>query len=412
MRIVICGGGLQGVELCFLAKKAGIFSILVDKNPACPAMKLADSFMCIDLEHLKDTKAPETAEFLRQCHQAQIIIPALENKEILHILQAFCTENALPFAFDAKSYAISSSKLASRDFFMACNSPIAQPLLSEKDMTFPFIAKPSSGSGSEGVQVFRDLTTFEQAFPEGLNTKGWLFEAYHEGRSYSVEVCGTGGNGETGETVGKYTAYTVTALHMDSAHDCCGVSVPSGLSIAQEKAIQDEALRLAKALNLSGLMDLEVIQGEDGFIVLEIDARFPSQTPTAVYYASGINLLEELILCFIPYSAPKSTANMPYVHKEHVDFDGDGWHSKKFDNITPYVHFEHILFDGEGWHSYGEHIMRNHGVLNMETLNNFPILVGRNSTSTAITSVFYSAEITAKENYNNQLELIRNRFGP
>ena len=43
MRVTIVGGGLQGVELCWLARKAGWGTLLVDERPAPPALRLADA---------------------------------------------------------------------------------------------------------------------------------------------------------------------------------------------------------------------------------------------------------------------------------------------------------------------------------------------------------------------------------
>lgn len=44
MRVTIVGGGLQGVELCWLARKAGWETLLVDERPSPPALWLADVF--------------------------------------------------------------------------------------------------------------------------------------------------------------------------------------------------------------------------------------------------------------------------------------------------------------------------------------------------------------------------------
>jgi len=53
-------------------------------------------------------------------------------------------------------------------------------------------------------------------------------------------------------------------------------------------------VRLAEGLGLTGLMDVEVMVAGETPKVLEIDARLPSQTPTAVYWSSGLNILEAL----------------------------------------------------------------------------------------------------------------------
>ena len=54
------------------------------------------------------------------------------------------------------------------------------------------------------------------------------------------------------------------------------------------------ALRIALGLRLNGLMDVEVMVGGPEPKVLEVDARLPSQTPTAVYWSSGLNIVELL----------------------------------------------------------------------------------------------------------------------
>ena len=54
------------------------------------------------------------------------------------------------------------------------------------------------------------------------------------------------------------------------------------------------AARLAVGLGLSGLMDVEVMVRGAEPKVLEIDARLPSQTPTAVFWSSGLNIVELL----------------------------------------------------------------------------------------------------------------------
>ena len=52
MRVTIVGGGLQGVELCWLARKAGWETLLVDERPSPPALRLADVFAQCDVTKL------------------------------------------------------------------------------------------------------------------------------------------------------------------------------------------------------------------------------------------------------------------------------------------------------------------------------------------------------------------------
>lgn len=357
MRVIICGGGLQGVELCFLAKQAGWQSILIDKMENAPASALADRFIHQDLSTL-DTALEEIHELF---FDIDLVIPAIENFQALQALTIFCQKHNIPCAFDMHAYKISSSKLLSRELFKKCNTPIPSPFeaSSPTELSFPLIAKPSYGSGSQGVQIFHELANFEVAFPHGIATEGWLFESYCEGPSYSIEVCGTPNN---------YTCFAVTALHMDARFDCAAVTVPSGLDALDEKLFEEEIVRLASALQLHGIMDLEVIWTPTGYVVLEIDARFPSQTPTAVYLASGINLIEQLAACYIKYTPMQTKHDIKHV-----------WYG-------------HMIHNGMHLENEGEHAMSQYGALQMQTVcSPYLSFAGKNDTSWGITLMLHDA---------------------
>lgn len=52
MQIAIIGGKLQGVELTYLAHKAGWKVILIDRKPGVPASGLCDHFIQLDVDIL------------------------------------------------------------------------------------------------------------------------------------------------------------------------------------------------------------------------------------------------------------------------------------------------------------------------------------------------------------------------
>ena len=368
MKVLICGGSLQGVELCFLAKEADWKTYLIDKNEQCPASKLADTNICFDLTLLDSLDFNNTStdigdinntndSVLDIFHLVDLIIPATENDKALQSLTHFCKKFDLRLAFDENAYAVSSSKIASRSLFLDCKTPIPTPSFQENALSFPMIAKPSEGSGSQGVQIFQNIHEFQNAFPQGIETPLWIFEAYCDGPSYSIEICGT---------PKKYKTFAVTALHMDESFDCKGVSTPSGLPASEEESIAREAIKLAEELNLHGLMDLEVIWTNTGYKVLEIDARFPSQTPSAVYFATGINLAEQLAAAFIDYTPQSKT------HALHA------------------VRYEHIYCDSKNCVSLGEHIMQAHGPLEpADFCAPYPTLVGKTENSMAATFMLH-----------------------
>ncbi|MDY2625929.1 MAG: hypothetical protein SOV74_06415, partial [Coriobacteriales bacterium] len=46
--VLVVGGKLQGVEICYLARQAGYHTVLVDRYAGVPASGLADEFVGAD----------------------------------------------------------------------------------------------------------------------------------------------------------------------------------------------------------------------------------------------------------------------------------------------------------------------------------------------------------------------------
>jgi pyrrolysine biosynthesis protein PylC len=325
MLIALIGGKLQGVELTYLAHKAGWEVMIIDRKPAVPASGLCDQFIQLDV---KDTAGMEVV-----LKGVDLVIPATENRETLDILHRWCSEKGMPLAFDADAYAISSSKLESDRLF--ARNKIPAPL-SWPDCGFPLIAKPSSGSGSEGVQLFTNPEELKKRFPSSFPPEGWVVQEYLEGPSYSLEVVGVPGH---------YIPLQITDLEMDAGYDCKRVLAPTKLLTRQRKKFEKISVQIAEAIQLRGLMDVEVILHNGKLKVLEIDARFPSQTPTAVYHSTGINMIQLL---------PSATRN-PF---EKVFLD--------LPKLLVSVIYEHIRVSARTIEVCGEHVMADAGPLHLE----------------------------------------------
>ena len=345
MLVAIIGGKLQGVELTYLAHKAGWEVIVIDKGPVVPASGLSDKFVQLDV---KDTGSLETV-----LKGVDLVIPATENRETLDILHRWCSAKGIPLAFDADAYAISSSKLESDRLFAQIKIPAP---VSWPDCGFPLIAKPSGGSGSKGVQIIYDRRQLEERFPGSLPPGGWVLQEYVEGPSYSLEIVGV---------PGQYLPLQVTDLEMDAGYDCKRVIAPTELTSRQVGEFEEISVKIAEAIRLRGLMDVEVILHKGEFKVLEIDARFPSQTPTAVYHSTGINMIELL---------PPAARNL--FEKRFLDFqklltkqkfyggpDRRGGFSKEPPGGVVY---EHIKVTSGVVEVCGEHIMADAGPLHLE----------------------------------------------
>ena len=323
MLIAVIGGKLQGVEAVYLAQKAGWDTLVIDKNPDAPATGLCDQFLKFkfSLEH----PVPE------DCPKVDFILPAVEDTDVLTAVKIWAEMKNIPLAFDLNAYRISSSKLKSNALFRKMNLP-APDLW--PDCSFPVVVKPDQASGSRGVEVFNDEKALFSRFPNRQNRNNRVIQQYLEGPSYSIEVMGG---------PGKYQALQVTDLSMDKIYDCKRVTAPTQLSLQQVSRFKEMALAIAGDIRLNGIMDVEVILNNNELKLLEIDARFPSQTPMAVYGSTGINMVQML-------------GNL-FLNKNSVDFE------QKHER---FVVVEHIRVSGLDLEVCGERIMTRDGPLTVQ----------------------------------------------
>jgi len=276
MIVAIIGGKLQGIEAVFLAKEAGYYTILIDKNPVVPASGLCDAFVCGDI-------TANDPDVLAAMARADFVLPANENTEVLEAVRRVCTRENIRLAFDYDAYDISSSKLKSDRLFHDNGIPAPRYF---PEGHGPYIVKPSGESGSEGVRLLETADEVEEFLQGCQDREDWIAEEYLAGPSYSIEVIGNSSG---------YRTYTITRIHMDDVYDCCKVTAPCPeLSPEQRQTFSDIGIRLAELTGLCGIMDVEVIDDRGQLKVLEIDARIPSQTPIAIYYATGVNFVQEL----------------------------------------------------------------------------------------------------------------------
>lgn len=303
MKLAVVGGKLQGMEACYLAKKAGIKTLLVDRLAGCPARGLCDAFLQADVR-------AETPELLCALASCDLLLPALEDDAALAALRNLCERRGLPAAFDFEAYQITKSKRRSDALFQENGVPAPRYY---PDCPPPYIFKPSEGSGSAGVLRFAAREALEAhlaSLPAGVK---YVAQEYIEGPSYSIEVVGAPGD---------YRTYQITEIHIDRDYDCNRVTCPCGLGGTLEAEFSRIAVKLAELVRLRGIMDVEAILRDGVFYVLEIDARLPSQTPSAIYHSTGVNFLEELAAVFMKKLPRREAAGERYVSFEHIAAKG------------------------------------------------------------------------------------------
>jgi len=299
MRVAVAGGNLQGIETAYLARKAGWEVLLIDRRKQVPARGLCDSFLQID------AASDELPAALRG---VDILIPALEDDKALAGLERAARARELPFAFHPAAYRVSSSKVESNCLFRRLGIPLPRLW---PEAGFPLIAKPSRSSGSRGLRILRSRQELERNLPQFAPSQDWVLQELLQGRLYSLEILGS---------PGRHFPLQVTDLELDAGYECKRVLVPSHLAPEQVSEFESSATALASALELKGLMDVEAILHQGELKVLEIDARVPSQTPTAVYWSTGWNMIEMLGRLFLdgpPPRPPRESAARGVVY-EHI----------------------------------------------------------------------------------------------
>lgn len=274
MKVAVIGGKLQGVEVTYLAKCAGYTVGVLDKRQNAQAFGLSDKEHVIDI--LKERE--RTEEILKEY---DVVIPAMENSEVLDEVLAIGKKFGIPVLFDRDVYEISSSKQASNQLFQKLQLPMpgAYP-----DCSYPVILKPNDQSGSTGVKMAFSKEEAEnclKTLPE--NT---VVQEYLEGRSFSLEVLGDGT---------QFRFPQITEVVVDEVYDCKRIIAPAKLKNEEAEQMFSIGRKLAEALKIKGIFDIEVICHKGTLKLLEIDARVPSQTPISVYHSCGFNMIEAMI---------------------------------------------------------------------------------------------------------------------
>lgn len=317
MRLGIVGGALQGMEAAYLAKKAGYETMIIDRRATAPALSLADEPVVLDvIKHRERVK-----DLLSRC---DAVLPANENLPALMELDKIFHEIGTSFLFDLEAYKISSSKTLSNRYFKELGVPTPA---SWPHCGFPAVVKPSGQSGSVGVTKADSEAELERGIRRvhGIGDEP-VIQEYVEGTSISIEVIGDGE---------KAVPLILTEVVIDDDYDCKMVRCPvAGIDREIAESFAVYARTMAEGLHLRGIMDVEAIVKGGVPKVLEIDARIPSQTPTAVYHATGVNMLEMLVRAIV-----------------------DGKMEERFPARNGAAVYEHIVVEGGLIRSCGEGAM-------------------------------------------------------
>ncbi|MDR2035893.1 MAG: ATP-grasp domain-containing protein [Coriobacteriales bacterium] len=283
MNMLVIGGRLQGAEIAFLGKEAGFQVTVLDREQEVLASQLGDAFVQINLQ--------EATPGLFAGYD--LVFPATENLETLQLARKLAEEAGLPFLFDEQAFYLTRSKTKTNRFLQDIGVRTPPALCAELSDIAPlfgsrrFIVKPDKKSGSKGVCCFCDKAA---ALAYLDNHEDCFGQVFLEGPLYSVEVI-------CDKT--HVTPFAVTEVVVEASFDSHRIIAPAVLSVEIISEIQSLASQIGRALRMKGIFDVELVLHDSRLYVLELDARMPSQTPLAVYYATGVNFVSALAACFL-----------------------------------------------------------------------------------------------------------------
>ena len=148
---------------------------------------------------------------------------------------------------------------------------VMHPDINTKELCYPLIIKPRSGSGSKGIKMIHNATDFEtHHFSED-----WIIQSNLPGAEYSVDV------------------YANNNGHIIAAVPRERLKIDSGVAVTARTVLDPKLIELAKkvatVLNLKGVANVQLkMDQDDNPALLEVNPRFPGTMALTV--ASGVNI--------------------------------------------------------------------------------------------------------------------------
>jgi len=192
--IYILGGGPLGLNVIRWANKLNLYTIVTDMNTKAPGFKLADKAICIDILNVD-----KHLDNLKSLSIDYDIIGAYCGIE-LGLNTLFQIHNYLNLDYlSHESLIIVQDKVKMKNIWQkaSLSTPIMTVIKNSndlykfmKDKNQSFIIKPSTGSGSRGVQLINNTIDLEQVFEQTIhsvnNKTEVILEEYIEGRSIDI----------------------------------------------------------------------------------------------------------------------------------------------------------------------------------------------------------------------------------
>ena len=323
IKIAIIGGRVMGMKIAFLARTAGIHTVLIDKDKLTPASGLCGENYVFDIKE----KDPAMLAILKN---VDIVVPAVNKVDVLNAIEDLCREININVAFDFSAYAVTSSKIQSDHLI---NEESFPHLTYYPDAKPPFILKPAFGSRRGLIKKVDTQTELDFLISRKDNPESWIAQEYIDGPIYTVTVTGSPGN---------YRYYEPLRVYLSDDFYSNTVVSPTNLTEKQKGTFGKRAVCLAEKIKLRGVLEVEAV--EDGQLkIMEMNAIFPVQGPVTLFYSSGLNILVDLLKVYADDKLLKKLSEI--INKEYEKLKYVVYKDFQFLNNTPTFHGEGNLED-------------------------------------------------------------------
>ncbi|MFW5832951.1 MAG: carbamoyl-phosphate synthase large subunit, partial [Pseudomonadota bacterium] len=295
-KAIILGGGPnrigQGIEFdyccchaAFAFEEMGIESIMVNCNPETVSTDYdtADRlyFEPLTVEDVLELIAVEQSRgeligvVVQYGGQTPLKLAGDLEKAGVPILGT--SPDAIDLAEDRERFKALLDELELRQPPNAIARSEAEAAVAAKQLGFPLVLRPSHVLGGRGMEIVREIESFERYIREAVHVSGkapLLLDRYlSDASEVDVDaVC----DGDEVWIAGVMEHIEEAGVH--SGDSACSLP-PYSLGEATIRAIHDEAEALAKALDVRGLMNLQLAIKDGEVYVLEVNPRASRTVP-------------------------------------------------------------------------------------------------------------------------------------
>ena len=311
-KVVILGGGPnrigQGIEFdyccvhaCYALKEAGYETIMINCNPET----VSTDYDTSDRLYFEPLTAEDVIEIINKeatngtVHGAIVQLGGQTPLKLSHDLEAAGIKilgtdpDAIDLAEDRERFQKLLHKLKLRQPDNALCRSEEEAIKEAEKIGFPLVIRPSYVLGGQGMEIVQTMDELKSYMGRAIDVSGKnpvLLDRYLKGAlEIDVDVLSDGKD--------TYIAGIMEHIEEAGIHsgDSACVLPPHSLPFKTVKELENQAVKLAKALNVKGLMNIQFAlkrnkdTGEYDIFILEVNPR-ASRTVPFVAKATGVQV--------------------------------------------------------------------------------------------------------------------------